>query len=203
MPLLTIDRLEPARLTYYYDIIRRGQAYYSEGRVSLKSFDGESATATVQGTRGQCTVTIKATPQGRPALTCTCPHAAKGNICKHMIAAALAVREHIRSIQNRWDYRLHQALERIPAPKKEALPSEPYILLYSLRPESSYSPSPPTSFRPPVGPARLKKSRIPSPSTSCWTPTAPGNRWSGRSDPRWNLLLASTCRRKPSRPAIS
>lgn len=140
MPLLTIDRLEPARLTYYYDIIRRGQAYYSEGRVSLKSFDGESATATVQGTRGQYTVTIKATPQGRPALTCTCPHAAKGNICKHMIAAALAVREHIRSIQNRWDYRLHQALERIPAPKKEALPSEPYILLYSLRPESSYSP---------------------------------------------------------------
>ncbi len=138
MPLLTAERLAPNRLTYAWDILREGQAYYMEGRASLQNFDGESATCTVQDKKGQHTVTIKAI-QNRLALSCTCPYATQRGVCKHIIAAALVVQGYIRSIEDRWDYRLQKALEQMPAPAKEAKPAQPYILLYGLLLESRSS----------------------------------------------------------------
>lgn len=131
MPLLTRDLLDPSRLTYWGEIIRRGRDYYKEGRVTITHFDGESATCSVRGTRTY-TVTLRATGKNRPEVSCDCPHAAKGNVCKHIIAAALAVSDRLKEVENRWDYRLQLALEQAPQPKAETKTEEPYFLLYGF-----------------------------------------------------------------------
>ncbi len=132
MPLLTRELLEPSRLTYFWEIIRRGQAYYADGRVTITHFDGESATCSVRGTAGRYTVVLKAAERNRLSTSCTCPYAAKGKICKHIVAAALAVRDHIKAIESRWDYRLQQVLEQPLRRTTAPIPQERYILLYGL-----------------------------------------------------------------------
>ncbi len=140
MPLITRELLDPYRITPSWDIIRRGREYYDEKRVTVTHFDGESATCSVRGKEGWYTVTLKAVGKNRLNASCTCPHAAKGYNCKHMVACVLALRDHLQVVENRWDYRLQQVLELTP-PKKtpEARPTEPYILLYALQVGSSHT----------------------------------------------------------------
>ncbi len=131
MPLLTRDLLDPSRLTYWGEIIRRGRDYYNRGLVTITHFDGESATCSVRGTKTY-TVTLKAAGKSHPEVSCDCPYAAKGNVCKHIVAAALAVRDRLEEMEKRWDYRLQLALEQAPQPKAETKKEEPYFLLYGL-----------------------------------------------------------------------
>ncbi len=132
MPLLTRDLLDLNRFISSWETVRRGQAYYTEGRVTITSFDGESATCSVRGTGDRYTVVLKAVERNRLSTSCTCPYAAKGKTCKHIIAAILAVREHLKTVENRWDYRLQRVLEQTPKHKAGIQKAEPYVLLYGL-----------------------------------------------------------------------
>ncbi len=137
MPFLTRELLVPERLApYSWEIIRRGRNYYQEGRVTLVSLDDESATCRVRGTGQTYTVTLRAQSEKKLATSCTCPHAAKGYICKHVIAAALKVSEYVGSIEDRWDYRLSRlldSLQKSTAPKASPTATSSYLLLFGLQ----------------------------------------------------------------------
>ena len=132
MPLLTANILYPDRLGYVrWRIASRGQAYYAQGRVTVAEFTGETATCSVRGSGRTYTVVLKAKPGGRLAATCTCPYAAGGRICKHMVASVLAVRQYIvEVVEHQWDYRLSRLLSSLSHPT----PSSPYVLVYYLSP---------------------------------------------------------------------
>ncbi|MGC9083090.1 MAG: SNF2-related protein [Anaerolineae bacterium] len=135
MPYLTRELLRPERIASW-EITRRGYNYYQEGRVTVLSLDDESATCKVRGTGGTYTVTLKAESEKRLLTSCTCPYAAKGYICKHVVAAALKVSELVGSIEDRWDYRLTRLLDSLSKPTpRPALAETPssYVLVFGLQ----------------------------------------------------------------------
>jgi hypothetical protein len=87
---------EPATL----ETVRRGRTYYKTGRViqvSLKRPD--LAVCEVDGKNGDYVVTISV--DGKTDTldhTCTCPHAAGGAFCKHMVAATLELGEYVQAM---------------------------------------------------------------------------------------------------------
>ncbi|MBC7226518.1 MAG: SNF2 helicase associated domain-containing protein [Thermoflexales bacterium] len=141
MPYLTRELLVPERIApYSWEIIRRGRHYYQEGRVTILSLDDESATCSVRGTGNTYTVALRAVSDNKLNVSCTCPYAAKGYICKHIIAAALKVSERVSSIEDRWDYRLSRLLDSLPKRTAPAAPSAittPYILIFGLQQSST------------------------------------------------------------------
>lgn len=136
MPYLTRELLVPERIApYSWEIIRRGQRYYQEGRVTIVSLDDESATCKVRGTGGVYTVVLRAASEKKLTVSCSCSYAAKRYVCKHIIAAALEVGKHVDSIEDRWDYRLSRLLDSLPKPtaQKVSKPASPYVLLFGLQ----------------------------------------------------------------------
>ncbi len=135
MAYLTRELLIPERIApYSWEIIRRGREYYREGRVTVVSLDDESATCKVRGT-SIYTVVLRAESEKNLAASCSCPYAAGGHVCKHIIAAALKVSESVASIEDRWDYRLSRLLDSLPQPTAPMVSSEssPYVLLFGLQ----------------------------------------------------------------------
>lgn len=137
MPYLTRELLVPERIApYSWEIIRRGRNYYQEGRVTIVSLDNESATCKVRGTGDTYTVILRAESDKKLVTFCSCPYAAKGYVCKHIVAAALKVSEQVGSIEDRWDYRLSRLLDSLPkptAPTALSVATSPYILLFGLQ----------------------------------------------------------------------
>ena len=135
MAYLTRELLKPERFASR-TILRRGYNYYRQGRVTVTSLDAESATCKVRGTGGTYTVTLKAESEKRLLSSCTCPYAAKGYICKHVVAAALKVSESVGSLEDRWDYRLSRLLDA-PSRKSPTFPptepSSPYLIVFGLQ----------------------------------------------------------------------
>jgi len=134
MPLLTQDNLVPYNLTYYdHNAYTRGRAYYNEGRVSIVTFDGQSATCRVRGDHGIYTVTIEAESKKQIVYTCNCPQAEKADICKHVVASAFTVHDFImHSANERWQYRLSLALESVPKAKASGQGRVHYAILFGL-----------------------------------------------------------------------
>jgi len=73
-------------------ILNRGKAYYNAGRVvDYSERDGE-ISAVVLGTR-EYFVELEMSGDDRLSVYCDCPHARKGNTCKHMAAVLYASEE--------------------------------------------------------------------------------------------------------------
>ena len=71
-------------------VFARGQAYFAEGRVRTREATATQVAADVRGTVSSRTRLWF--DDDRLQGACTCPHAAEGAFCKHMVAAALAWR---------------------------------------------------------------------------------------------------------------
>ena len=72
-------------------ILMRGQTYYRSGRVFRVVKKGNVYSGVVRGSENYA-VTAKFLPTGAlSSLGCSCPHAGKGNFCKHMAALLFAV----------------------------------------------------------------------------------------------------------------
>ena len=77
-----------------FNIYRRGLEYYNAGRVKVESADDLEARCRVRGTRDY-TVFLWV-EENEMTASCTCPFAASGWFCKHMVAASLAARDHLQ-----------------------------------------------------------------------------------------------------------
>lgn len=66
-------------------ILKRGEAYYDEGLVTLEEICEEEITAVVEGSE-LYNVQIWLNDGRVVGMDCTCPYAADGNACKHMAA---------------------------------------------------------------------------------------------------------------------
>jgi len=135
MPYLTRELLKPERFASW-NILSRGYEYYRQGRVTITSLDDESATCKVRGAGATYTVTLQAAGEKHLIYSCTCPHAAKGYVCKHVVAAALKVSEQVGSIEDRWDYRLDRLLDTLSRRTSRPTTAEdasPYVLIFGLQ----------------------------------------------------------------------
>lgn len=117
-----------------HEIIKRGKNYYrSWGRCRLKSLNTETASYIVRGTRDyNVRIFIES---GEFRADCDCPYTDEVTeiICKHKVAAALHLEEHLR---NRplpdWSDQLQTFLK-----SKEKKTSEKKFLIFSLQMEYS------------------------------------------------------------------
>ena len=93
MPEITIETLDVTRLKRAAGqlIFDRGEAYYHWGRVQIESVSSQFARCYVNGSR-LYEVEISVSDEYL-YLRCDCPYAANGVVCKHDVAAALAVRD--------------------------------------------------------------------------------------------------------------
>ncbi len=95
MPLLATQLLRRFPYSRHASaaVLSRGRAYHRNGRVREISLeDDQTAICQVSGDTGEYEVEIQADAvPGGLSFDCDCPHAADGNFCKHMYAAALAL----------------------------------------------------------------------------------------------------------------
>ena len=146
MPLLTLENLNPYTFSYYDNTAyTRGRAYYNEGRVSIISFDGQTATCRVRGQQGNYAVTLTAESKTKVRVLCDCPQAARTPVCKHVIASVLAVHQFVEhAAMDRWQYRLSVALESTPRQKSISAHGGRNVILFGLLREKYYQT---TTFR--------------------------------------------------------
>jgi non-specific serine/threonine protein kinase len=114
-------------------VYARGVSYFRMGKVSILSANIDEAHCLVEGTQ---LYTINLTIyDGELAVYCSCPYADSGWFCKHMVAAGLAVRNHLEEASpSKWQTRLNWLVEGASTPKgKEA---RPYWAFVSLRQDS-------------------------------------------------------------------
>ncbi len=104
--MLTAQLLDNYPYSMYADAksIQRGHAYYKDGRVWDVDFEeGYRAICMVEGDYGEYNVEIYVEQKsGELQFDCNCPYA-EGHFCKHMIAAALEVSEHLKEELNNYD----------------------------------------------------------------------------------------------------
>jgi non-specific serine/threonine protein kinase len=135
---LTLDTLNPDRLKsaagqLVYD---RGKAYFDWGRAKVEYVHEDSAYCLVQGSR-MYQVEIRVS-EGYLLLGCTCEYSSNGTVCKHEIAACLAVRSYLRErTPPSWKDLLSQVITAPTAARKSS--ARPYLLFFKLQPTTSYS----------------------------------------------------------------
>ncbi len=102
-----------------YKTIQRGIQYYRDGRVTDLQYHAEHAVCRVEGKNDDYRVAFSTNSQNQLKATCTCPQAAIDPICKHIVAAAMAFSNFLRTPagQSNWQYRLGIALESAPQHK--------------------------------------------------------------------------------------
>ena len=137
--ILTPETLDIPRLLRLTDreTVQRGQTYYAQRRVFLRSIGQDRAELAVRGSAPQPYNVELDMADGRAYLMCDCP--VGGNdpdiVCKHVVAAALAVRDYLLSHPRiTWDSVLAQAVAQTP---RRAAPSANLVLLFSLQKRSS------------------------------------------------------------------
>lgn len=117
-----------------YKTVQRGQQYFRDDRVVVQACDEMSAFCEVNGNNDNYDVEISLSSRNRISFSCTCRQAEEVEICKHMVASALAVIRYLKSdmVQNDWQYRLAQALERSPR-RKSGTNVQKYAAVYLLQ----------------------------------------------------------------------
>ncbi len=125
---LSRDRLKNAAGQMVFD---RGEAYFQWGRVKIDEVTSQRAICFVQGNHlYEVEITID---QNYLYLRCECPYATKGVVCKHEVAAALAVGDYLRkNLPPHWSEQLNQALQAPKAGNQRGGP-RPYLLFFSLQ----------------------------------------------------------------------
>jgi non-specific serine/threonine protein kinase len=118
-------------------IYERGRLYFLQRRVEVDYVEPDFASCTVTGKGDTYRVTIEA-DQRELYFDCTCPYAYDGRICKHSVAAVMAVREYLRTYKPpRWQTQLAQAIQNAQNPDDKR-PS-PYLLFLSLQDKLYYN----------------------------------------------------------------
>jgi non-specific serine/threonine protein kinase len=114
-----------------FEIYRRGVEYYHAGRVKIEVADDLEAHCRVRGTR-YYTVHLWVEQEDLGA-SCSCPYAASGWFCKHMVAASLTVRDHLRRFgSTSWRTMLENTLQEGDKVGREKKPT-PYWFFLSLQ----------------------------------------------------------------------
>lgn len=138
MPALNIDTLNKDRLKRAAGavIYARGQAYLDWGRVNIITVTEQYALCSVQGSR-LYHVEIEVDDKYL-YLKCDCPYAAKNEVCKHDVAAALAVRQHLLETQPlTWTHLLSRVLQT-PKAAPQRRTAHKYLLFFSLQKTADY-----------------------------------------------------------------
>lgn len=141
MPLLTKENLDPNTFPYYdYNVFLRGRTYFTEGRVTILNFTGQTAACRVRDDQGNYTVSLSAETKTQVKTDCDCAQFARMRMCKHVLASVMAVRDYItREASNQWEYRLKMALESTPRRKAAASTRRKYAIFFALQREKLYN----------------------------------------------------------------
>ena len=99
MPSLTPELLENFPYNHYAEsqTIQRGRAYYKDGRAwDVDLITKNKAVVLVDGDSGEYTVEIEVSNKNvELRFECDCPYADDGSFCKHMVAAALELKDYL------------------------------------------------------------------------------------------------------------
>jgi non-specific serine/threonine protein kinase len=139
MQYLTEEALDLNRLMKVVGntVYERGRAYFLQHRVDVAYVEPDFASCTVAGKSDTYRVTIEA-DQRELYFDCTCPYAYNGRICKHSVAAVMAVREYLRTYKPpRWQTQLAQAIQSAENPGDKR--PNPYLLFLSLQEKLLYN----------------------------------------------------------------
>jgi len=131
MPLteeaLNYNRIQRAAGSKIFD---RGLMYYHQKRVTVETVDEDFASCLVRGSTGDYEVSIEC-ERNSLYFSCDCPYAEGGVICKHEVAAALALRDYLRThVPPNWRNQLTRMVQGTQ-PAARTTP-QPYLLLFSL-----------------------------------------------------------------------
>jgi non-specific serine/threonine protein kinase len=129
---LSIERIQSAVGAPIFD---EGTAYYQKGLVNVIKVSNQAARCQVGNNRPNL-VEIQIS-NNYLIFKCDCRHGARGLICEHDVAAALAVRDYL--IQNQpspWKGQLDGLLQSSHIAGRKGSP-RPYLLFYSLQEHSS------------------------------------------------------------------
>jgi non-specific serine/threonine protein kinase len=136
MTNLTVETLNKDRLRNAAGerIYEQGQAYLDWGRVQIQNVGKHLATCLVFDSTSYL-VEISLDDKYL-YLRCDCRYASQGKICKHDVAAALAVHEHLRKkLPPHWSEQLDKVLSKTVTSPRAATP---YLLFFSLQ-NTSYA----------------------------------------------------------------
>lgn len=133
MPKLTVEVLNPERLRNYAgtSVFQRGQAYYNWGRVQIEEVTEGWARCYVHGTHiYEVRISVA---DNYLYLGCECEYAVNSTVCKHEVAAALAVRDYLRErIPPHWSEHLSRLVPRQSSAPRRSSASQ-YLLFFSLQ----------------------------------------------------------------------
>jgi non-specific serine/threonine protein kinase len=124
---LNYNRIQRAAGSKIFD---RGLMYYHQKRVSVESVDEDYASCLVRGSNSDYEVAIEC--EGNSLyFSCGCPYAEGGVICKHEVAAALALRDYLRThVPPNWRNQLTRMVQGTQSGTRTT--PQPYLLLFSL-----------------------------------------------------------------------
>ncbi len=117
----------------------RGRTYYHQKRIQLQEKGENFARFIVRGTFPYSVYLEEF--EGELTHDCTCPVGQRGEICKHVVAAALYVREHL--LENKednphvWKQRISNLMKLPPMEAGQRQP-QPYLLIFVLTRSTSY-----------------------------------------------------------------
>jgi len=115
-------------------IYSRGETYFRSERVQVRYADEQEAECIVRGT-SYYTVTLWLHKDKDLGASCTCPYAANGWFCKHMVAGGLAVADYLEFYgEVLWRPRLDVLMEGLLKKSRRRL--SPYWLFISLQRQS-------------------------------------------------------------------
>ena len=124
-----IDRLRNTAGRTIYD---QGEGHYKKGLVQVDEVSEQSAICFVNTPRFTNRVEIWIS-EGYLRFHCDCRYAARGLICDHDVAAALSIRDYLRSHPStRWKSQLGQVLQSAREQTRRAS-AHPYLLFFSLQ----------------------------------------------------------------------
>ena len=115
-----------------FEIYRRGLDYFRTRRVHVDSADDHEANCRVRGTR-YYSVHLWVVEDDLGA-SCSCPFAANGWFCKHMVAASMAVRDHLeRYGKSSWRALIDNTIEECSQIARLRNPKPFWFFLSSFR----------------------------------------------------------------------
>jgi non-specific serine/threonine protein kinase len=136
---LTEDMFDLNRLQRYVgaSIYERGRLYYQQGRVSIDYVEEDYATCIVSGQGGIYDVRIEL-DRSNLLFFCDCPYAEDGRICKHIVAAVMTVREHLRTHKPvQWQSQLSRVIQAAQTTPSRYLPP-PFVVFFSMQRQPGY-----------------------------------------------------------------